>query len=95
LQGLFISLIALQDPSFSHQYLAPLPSTQPDKRPNEALSTKPKNPGHTKPPSILSTYFYPYSLNAFTKNIAPYRHDECHWLVQISPPPDTTRQGFD
>jgi hypothetical protein len=47
-QGLFISSIDHQEPSISLQYLAPLQSMQPDIRHNEALSAKPKNPGHTK-----------------------------------------------
>jgi hypothetical protein len=54
-QGLFISFIALQDPSSSHQYLAPLQSAQPDNRANEALNAKSKKkPGHTK--TILNTF---------------------------------------
>jgi len=57
-----------------------LPSTLPDNRPNEGLSAQPKT-AHTK--TILNTslhYFYPYLLNTFTNNFAPYRHHGCHWL---------------
>ena len=47
-QGLFISSISHKDASFSLQYLAPLPSTQPDDRPNGALTARAKIPGQTK-----------------------------------------------
>ena len=70
-QGLFISSISHKDASFSLQYLAPLPSTQPDDRPNGALTARAKIPGQTKasfnislPTSILvsSIHSLPASL---------------------------------
>ena len=81
-QGVFISSISHKNPLFSRQYLAHLPSTQPDNRPNEALSAQPKKTrAYQINPQYFSPYFYSYFLKITAKYSAPYRHHGYHWLV--------------
>ena len=81
-QGLFISSVTPVKQSISLQYLAPLPSTQPDDSLIRALSaSQQKLRAHQNHPQYFSPYFCPYSLNAFTNNFALYRHHGCHWLA--------------